>query len=232
MSSEFENACAFVRANSAELDKAELLYFYARYKVVTVGQCNVDKPAFYQLTEKSKWQAWTDLADMSPDVATSQYIERLDCLNPEWRGQESKDPTSGWVSVSCPQQEEALPDEQKTVWDWVKENNLDKLKALVTVDNIGDEDEDGMTLIHWASDRGHVNTIRLLFDIDSSVINVQDGEGQTALHYAASCGHGEVVKFLLEMGADADIADADGYLPNNSDTNADIKEIFDSFKKI
>ncbi len=157
-------------------------------------------------------------------------LPRLDDIAAEWRGEECKDPTSGWISVSCPQQEESLSDKDKTIWDWVKEGNTNKLKILVNADNIN-EDEDGLTLIHWASDRGHVDVVTFLHSVNPTVIDAQDEEGQTPLHYAASCGHTHVVQTLLELGADPCITDSDGCLPNNSDTDQSIKVIFDSFVK-
>ena len=42
-----------------------LLVNISRYKQATVGRCNVEKPSFYQLTEKAKWNAWNDLGDKS-----------------------------------------------------------------------------------------------------------------------------------------------------------------------
>lgn len=227
MGSEFDNACSFIRANSGKFDSADLLYFYARFKTVTEGPCKTEKPAFYQLKEKSKWQAWVDLGDMDQEIARIQYIERLDCIEPEWRGLDYKDPTSGWISVSCPRPEDSLPDSDKSIWDWVKEGNLHKLQDLVTAANINVKDEDGLGLIHWASDRGHVDVVTLFYSIDKTIINSQDDEGQTALHYAASCGHGQVVQVLLEAGADPSIPDSDGFLPNNMDVDESIKLIFD-----
>lgn len=227
MGSEFNNACTFIRANPSKFGNTDLLYFYARFKIVTEGQCTTEKPAFYQLKEKSKWQTWIDLGDLDPDIAETEYIERLDCLEPEWRGEDAKDPTSGWISVSCPQPELSLSDLDKTVWDWVKEGNWGKLQELVTADNIHKKDEDGLALIHWASDRGHGDVVSLLYKVDKTVINTKDSEGQTPLHYAASCGHGHVVQLLLDSGADPSIPDSDGFLPNNSDVDDSIKLIFD-----
>jgi hypothetical protein len=38
---------------------------------------------------------------------------------------------AGWVSVSCPQhvEEEAVNDEQKTLFDWTKEGRLDQIQV-------------------------------------------------------------------------------------------------------
>ena len=62
---DFEQATKYVRGLAGSAQQEDLLYFYARFKQVTVGQCNVPKPSFYQLKEKSKWNAWNDLGDKS-----------------------------------------------------------------------------------------------------------------------------------------------------------------------
>ena len=74
---EFEDACKFVRGIVGKVGKDDLLYFYARFKQATEGACTAPKPSFYQLTEKSKWQAWMELGDMSGEEARVQYIERF-----------------------------------------------------------------------------------------------------------------------------------------------------------
>jgi acyl-CoA-binding protein len=75
---DFEAACRHVRGLAGQLPKEDLLYFYARYKQVLEGPCQVAKPAFYQLTERSKWQAWSDLGSMDRELAMEQYLDR--CL--------------------------------------------------------------------------------------------------------------------------------------------------------
>ena len=50
---------------SRDLNTSLSLVNISRYKQVTVGRCNVEKPSFYQLTEKAKWNAWNDLGDKS-----------------------------------------------------------------------------------------------------------------------------------------------------------------------
>ena len=157
------------------------------------------------------------------------FVFRLDSLEPDWRGADFKDPTSGWISVSCPQAEQSIPEEHKTLWDWVKEGNTAKLDKLVNSNNVHHKDDAGLALIHWASDRGHVDVVNFLLDLDKSVMNSQDEEGQTPLHYAASCGHPDVVRILLGAGADPSIKDSDGYLPFNSDTESSVKVIFEEF---
>jgi len=224
--SEFSSACQHVRGLAGSLGNADLLYFYARYKQATEGPCNVPKPSFYQLTEKSKWQAWTDLGDLDSDTAKFEYIERLESLEPEWKGKERKDPTSGWISVSCPVSENKVPEAEKTVWDRVKEGETKVLREILTVEDCRKKDDEGLTLLHWASDRGYTEVADLILDLDKDCLDNQDDDGQSALHYAVSCGHAAMVKLLLSRGADPQLIDSDGISPASTDADPDIKKIF------
>ena len=47
-----------------------------RFKQAKEGECTVAKPSFYQLTEKSKWNAWKELTGMGRAEAMTQYIEK------------------------------------------------------------------------------------------------------------------------------------------------------------
>lgn len=67
----------------------------------------------------------------------------------------------------------------------------------------------GMSLLHWACDRGCTDIVRLLLDCNADV-NVSDADGQTPLHYACACGHAEIVQLLLENNVDARKKDNDG----------------------
>ena len=72
----FEKATKYVRGIAGTAGSEDLLYFYSRYKQATVGPCDAPKPSFYQLTAKSKWQAWKDCGDMAKEDAIMQYIDR------------------------------------------------------------------------------------------------------------------------------------------------------------
>jgi len=222
---DFEAATKFVRGLAGTAKQEDLLYFYARFKQTTIGKCNTPKPSFYQLTEKSKWSAWTQLGEMGRVEAQLQYIQRLTEIEPEWQEKDASEPTEGWASVSSPVREPALSPGEETVWDHVKEGRVEPL-TQIPLPLTSLTDPDGLTLLHWAADRGHTDIARMLLNRDKDLLDMQDEEGQTALHYAASCGHKELVVFLLNLGADSEIKDSDGVTPCNSDTDVEIYKLF------
>lgn len=227
---DFEEAAKFVRGLATKANKEDLLYFYARYKQANEGPCHVSKPSFYQLSEKAKWSAWSELGDMESQEAMREYIEKLTSIEPNWKKLEAKDPTSGWVSVSTHIREREEDGEE--VWDHAKHGRADKLRDLLASleEPLGDmRDESGMSLLHWAADRGHTSVAQTLLDLtgaESTLLNAQDSEGQTALHFAVACSHLDMVKLLLERGADPLIQDEDGFTACNSDSEQEIKNLF------
>jgi len=53
-------------------DKLELYKFYKQY---TIGNCNIQKPYMYQITENYKWNAWNNIKNMDKDTAMNNYIK-------------------------------------------------------------------------------------------------------------------------------------------------------------
>ena len=72
----------------------------------------------------------------------------------------------------------------------------------------------GMSLLHWACDRGHLDITQLLIRHKAN-INIVDHDGQTPLHYACACGHFEIARFLLASRADPTVPDSDGVTPRD-----------------
>ncbi|KAK7451825.1 hypothetical protein BaRGS_00039798 [Batillaria attramentaria] len=225
LESVFKSAANYVRQIGSKLDADKLLYFYARFKQANEGTCATAKPGFFDFQGKQKWDAWKKLGDMSKKEAMLEYVSLLTNIEPEWQDKMQSGAEGGdsqgqreslknvmGVSVStmvCP--DEQLTDQQKTIFHWCQEGNMDKVKAMLTSEGhqINEKDSQGMGLLHWASDRGLVDMVTMLLDSGAD-INLQDSDGQTALHYAVSCEHRNVVETLMARHADVTVTDSDG----------------------
>ena len=219
----FQLATEYVKYQSRKLDSEKLLYFYARFKQANIGKCNTSRPGMFDFQGKAKWDAWNKLGDMGKSQAMLEYISLLTNIDQDWRSkfdsvknEASDDPARGdpWggVAVSTMMNtEEELSPEEKNVFDWCKDGDVEAVKRLVeekkaTVTSV---DEEGMGLLHWACDRGHHSMTELLLGLGAD-INIQDVDGQTALHYAVSCDHSDVTQLLVERGIDQSVKDSDG----------------------
>ncbi|XP_023559389.1 acyl-CoA-binding domain-containing protein 6 [Octodon degus] len=216
----FEKAAAHLQGLIQVASREQLLYLYARYKQVRVGNCNTPKPSFFDFEGKQKWEAWKALGDSSPTQAMQEYIAVVKKLDPGWnpqtsekKGKEAKSGFGGPV-VSSLYHEEIIREEDKDIFDYCRENNIDHITKAIqskSVD-VNMKDEEGRALLHWACDRGHKELVTVLLQHKAD-INCQDNEGQTALHYAAACEFLDIVELLLQSGADPALRDQDGCVP-------------------
>jgi acyl-CoA-binding protein len=224
----FEKAAKHLQMVAGNLESTSLLELYGLYKQATCGPCNTAQPSWFNVTAKRKWEAWKNLGDLSRDDAMDKYVTVLTTLDPDWEDGDESDAFSAgnWVSVSCPviEPEEVLNDVDKTLLDWAKEGAIDKVKQLSETQDINQWDEEGMTALHWAADRGNIDMMQCLITLKADV-NFQDSEGQTALHYAASCGHVKVLEMLLSHQADAKLVDKEGDTPADVASCPEIIEI-------
>nr|XP_019832419.1 PREDICTED: acyl-CoA-binding domain-containing protein 6 isoform X1 [Bos indicus] len=133
--------------------------------------------------------------------------------SPEKKGKEANTGFGGPV-VSSLYHEEIIREEDKDIFDYCRENNIDHITKVIKTKNmdVNMKDEEGRTLLHWACDRGHKELVTVLLQYRAD-INCQDNEGQTALHYAAACEFLDIVELLLQSGADPTLRDQDGCLP-------------------
>ena len=257
-SNSFDLACQHVKSLHG-LSNDQMLQLYALFKQATIGFCTsatAPKPPFWDFTAKAKWQSWRDLGEVGSDEAKSRYVALVHTLDPTWDenavksyGQKDGNTTkktksqglsSFGVSVStmARSDDDNVEDFQKTLFDWCREERLDKIKELVGNDElITDDDhnmtdwailsansnnhsisprthvlnEGGMNLLHCAADLGHYGIVEYLIHDLSFDVNSADADGQCALHYAAACSHVEVMRLLLGTGAvDVTLKDMDG----------------------
>lgn len=132
--------------------------------------------------------------------------------------------------------ERSLDESEKTCFDYVKEESLDKLEAFFKKlnkkkpkklqESLNQTDDDKMTLLMWACDRGSLPIVKFLVELGSD-LNLQDVDGQSCLHYAVSCEHADIVRFLLQSkSVNRDLQDSDGVVAMDSTDNKEIKDLF------
>lgn len=213
----FNLAANYIQSHHHQFNKNDLLQFYAFYKQSTVGVLDTkiqSRPSFFKLQERAKYDAWSSLGTMDQEEAMISYVDLLSKLVPDWFEDISSDGEGSGsnfgVTVSRPKAEEYIDDSEKSIEDFIRDGNIEKLKELLTniePSDLNSLDENGLGLIHWASDRGNTEVLTMILNTKSINIDLQDGEGQTALFYASSCGHKACVKLLLQHGADKEIVD-------------------------
>ncbi|ESP04084.1 hypothetical protein LOTGIDRAFT_84139, partial [Lottia gigantea] len=81
-------------------------------------------------------------------------------------------------------EDDDIDDCDKTVFDWCKDGNVDKVKTCLNENtlNVDKLDEEGMSLLHWACDRGLYDMVEILLQYNADK-NLQDSDGQSPLHY-------------------------------------------------
>lgn len=212
----FNLAANYIQSHHQEFDKTSLLQFYAFYKQATAGALDTAtnaRPSFFKLQERAKYDSWLALGSMNQSEAMQEYTKLLSTLKPQWNGEGDGSSGSFGASVSRPKMEELLDDSEKSIEDFIKEANIEKLRELLaTIDQteLNSLDDSGLGLIHWSSDRGNVEVLKLILDTKHIDIDLRDSDGQTALFYSSSCGHKACVELLLDRGANKGILDNDG----------------------
>nr|XP_019936193.1 PREDICTED: acyl-CoA-binding domain-containing protein 6 [Paralichthys olivaceus] len=223
---EFESAADRVRDLVQTAGRDQLLYLYARYKQVKVGKCNTPKPGFFDFEGQRKWQAWKQLGDMEAEQAMQEYISCVNVLDPEGSTKERQGAERrtgfGGAAVSSLYQEEMIREEDKNIFDYCRENNIDHISQAIDSQkvDVNAKDEEGRALLHWACDRGHKELVSVLLqhkaDINSqkslqTVFEVCPSVDEQ--YQSSACEFAEIVELLLNAGADPFIKDMEGSLP-------------------
>lgn len=217
---DFNLASNYIQSHHDQFNKDILLQFYGFYKQATVGAMDnkQERPSFFKLQERAKYDSWKSLGTMSQEQAMTSYVELLSKLVTDWicdvkdNRQKGSSGSFGF-SVSRPQAQDLISESEKVVQDYVKDGEVEKLKEILSTissSELNSLDDDGLGLIHWAADRGNQDVLKILLDTNDINIDLQDIDGQTASFYASSIGHYNCLKLLIERGADKNIKDSEG----------------------
>ncbi|KAK2187254.1 hypothetical protein NP493_172g03077 [Ridgeia piscesae] len=199
----FAKATNYVKSSTDKLDSTRLLYLYARYKQANEGPCNTSRPGFFDFRGKQKWDAWKGLGSMSGQDAMKEYIGEVTRFDPEWlekidSGKVKAKAGMGITVSTMARTEEDLADNEKTIFDWCAEENIDRVASFLhdrKVD-VNCKNKEGMALMHWACDRGNKDMVEMLLNHKAD-INIRVGNSAVLCLPAVSCGHVPVVKILL-----------------------------------
>ncbi|XP_032249124.1 acyl-CoA-binding domain-containing protein 6 isoform X3 [Phoca vitulina] len=162
----FEKAAAHLQGLVQVASREQLLYLYARYKQVKVGNCNTPKPSFFDFEGKQKWEAWKALGDSSPNQAMQEYIAVVKKLDPGWNPQspekKGKEANTGFGGpvVSSLYHEEIIREEDKNIFDYCRENNIDHVTKVIKSKNVDvnmkDEESQWIDTV-WGRTNGRLN---------------------------------------------------------------------------
>ncbi|XP_076895615.1 acyl-CoA-binding domain-containing protein 1-like [Bidens hawaiensis] len=223
---------AFSAATAADRSSQKVsnelqLQLYGLYKIATEGPCTAPQPSALKITARAKWNAWQKLGAMPAEEAMQKYLEIITELYPTWaagstskkRGENADERSSndhrpmGPVFSSFIHEEGSdelkLDDIHAFAREGDTENLIKCVEAGIPVDI---KDSEGRAPLHWAVDRGHIETAELLLSRNADV-NLKDNEGQTPLHYAAVCEREHIAELLVKKNASTDVKDDDGNYP-------------------
>jgi len=231
----FEEAVNFLNDNKDNLtfNQSQQLLFYGYFKQATIGKCNTSKPSFFAMTASAKWNAWNGLGDMSAKRAKEEYVELLTTLVPSWydgKVEMSSDAKQqqGMVVFSMPEidDDSSSEDEKEDLCTVARDDDISRLKELLQQNKfeVNSVDEEGMTALHWACDRGNKEVAEILIKHGADV-NAQDANAQTALHFACVAEDIELVKLLIKSGADKNAEDCDGLKPSDLVDGPELKQL-------
>ncbi|KAL5021722.1 hypothetical protein ScPMuIL_000877 [Solemya velum] len=98
-------------------------------------------------------------------------------------------------------------DPGRDLFEACRSGDLNKVKKLVTAQNVNSRDTAGRksTPLHFAAGFGRKDVVEHLLEIGANP-QAQDDGGLIPLHNACSFGHAEVVQLLLRHGAEANMS--------------------------
>jgi acyl-CoA-binding protein len=76
----FQQATERVKTLTNKPSDETMLQLYGLYKQATVGDVNTDRPSFWDLVGKAKWDSWDSYKGLSMDDAKTRYTDLVQHL--------------------------------------------------------------------------------------------------------------------------------------------------------
>ncbi|KAI8877099.1 ACBP-domain-containing protein [Backusella circina FSU 941] len=189
----FEQAFTYMNNNDIPLPNDKKLHFYGLFKQATIGDCDKPKPGLIEFVGRAKWEAWNKFKGMGFRDARNAYIDGVEALNVGWsrKGsyeyipseEEVKEANGIGVAVSAMAYDSGDEEDTHDIFSYARENNQEALSKLLEHDKslINSKDDEGLSALHYAADRGNVGCVELLIQHGADV-NIKTDEEETALH--------------------------------------------------
>jgi len=251
VASAYEAAVAYVGSSGSGFVPSDdvRLQFYGLFKQATVGDVNTAQPAFWDMVGYAKWNAWQGQKGKDKHTVMREYVELVQKHDPSWQPKSSEntedsaqteekkatvapvkkassgEPIGPVFSVPLSQALDDEAEETKDICYYTSAGETEKVIELLDSGvDVNFEDAMGMSALHWACDRGHLDMARLLLDRGAQV-NAEDECGTTPLHVACTCDHADIVELLLARGADPTMTDGDGERALDFAESAEVREL-------
>ncbi|ORX88034.1 ankyrin [Anaeromyces robustus] len=245
---QFEAASNYIKSQKEfTIDNDTLLKFYGYYKIITIGNCETKRPGVFDFVNRAKWDSWNSMNGMTKEEAMQKYIDLVIektgwDINKTYEisakdSSELKNEVTMGNAVSTLQVEmgngDSIEDNTNNeIFFLSSEGNIDKVKELIIQqpELMNKKDDNGLSLLHWACDRGQMKMVQWLIEKDIN-INEKDNDGETPLGYSILCEYYDIAKFLIEKGADVTLTNNDGENPLSDVGNEEFNEWFKNFQK-
>ena len=76
----FEQAAEKVKNLPQKPNDDDMLQLYGLYKQSLIGDVNTERPSFWDLVGKAKWDSWKTYEGISESAAKLMYIQFVDSL--------------------------------------------------------------------------------------------------------------------------------------------------------
>ena len=203
MQTKFLQCAEKVKILGGNLDNADRLYFYSRYKQATSGNNNNEKPGLLDFEGRKKWEAWKSVENMSTEQAQDEYVNKfLECfpgiiihdpIHPNIKNDDSlttitinKD-TDGNCAITNSKDDKTISlncHSQPTF-------TIDFRTKLC-------KDSDSINLWMELAQEDNAEGMQVLLEDNPDLINSVDDDGMTALHWAVDRNSINVLNFLLK----------------------------------